>query len=146
MTWIVNSIAVSTVLITLVLANFLLEKRRKPIDARFWLAALVGSLLLNYAFPWERLPFSPWMTGTLLSGAFAVSVLMAGLVFTTLLQRAAKKSAALGANVLGAVAGELSQNLSFIIGLKALLPLAALCYAAVAALETKGNRKSAARS
>ena len=55
---------------------------------------------------------------------------MAGVIFVSTLDKAKKKSSALGANVMGAVVGGLSQNLSFIYGLKALLPLAAVFYIA----------------
>lgn len=132
-TWVVNSIAVSTVLAVLVFANFILEHRKTPIDRRPVFVVLLISIVANYFIPWQDLPFTPWMTGALLSGAFAVTILMAGLIFTTTLQKAGRKSSALGANVMGAVAGGLSQNLSFIIGLKALLPVAALCYACAGA-------------
>jgi hypothetical protein len=101
---------------------------------------LILSLIANYFVPWEKMPFAPWVVGLILSAAFAVSILMAGIIFTTTLQKAEKKSGALGANVMGAVVGGLSQNLSFIIGLKALLPLAAVCYAASAIIaRTKGK-------
>jgi hypothetical protein len=128
-TWIVNSIAVSTVLAVLVLANVALETAKKNKDHRpLAYAVLLLSLLANYFIPWEQMPYPSATVGLILSGAFSVSIFMAGIIFTTTLQKAEKKSSALGANVMGAVFGGLAQNLSFIIGLKALLPVAAILY------------------
>ena len=128
-TWIVNSIAISTILAVLVLSNFYVMWRKK-VDSPIYPAILVASLALNFFYPWETLPYEPWVVGMLLSGAYAVSVFMAGVIFVSTLDKAKKKSSALGANVMGAVVGGLSQNLSFIYGLKALLPLAAVFYIA----------------
>lgn len=126
-TWVVNSIAISTILCVLVLSN-LYVMRRKKTEGVIYPAILIAALMVNFVFPWESLPYAPWVVGLLLSGAYAVAVFMAGVIFVSTLKRAKKKSAALGANVMGSVVGGLSQNLSFIFGLKALLPLAALCY------------------
>ncbi len=131
-TWIVNGIAISAVLCTLVVANIFIERRRKNIDYLFCYSVLILSLIANYLTPWERLPFSPWTIGLLLSGAYAISIFFAGLIFSSTLQAAEDKSKTLGANVIGAVAGGLLQNLSFIFGLKALLLMAVVCYAASA--------------
>ena len=134
-TWIVNSIAISTVLAVLVLANLYLETGKRAEPRRFCYAVLVLSLIANYFMPWEQLPLSSWMIGILLSGAYAVSVLMAGIIFTTTLRESPHKSAALGANVIGAVVGGLLLNLSFVFGLKALLLIAAACYIAAASFD-----------
>ncbi|TAL36854.1 MAG: methyltransferase domain-containing protein [Alphaproteobacteria bacterium] len=139
-TWIVNSIAISAVLLVLVLANVYLETGKRPDMRKPAYIVLILSLIANYFVPWERMPFAPWVVGLILSAAFAVSILMAGVIFTTSLQKAEKKSGALGANVMGAVLGGLSQNLSFVIGLKALLPLAAVCYAASAIIAKPKGR------
>ncbi len=94
----------------------------------------------RYDVTWERLPFSSWATGLMFSGAYATWIFMAGLIFTSTFAQARDKSRTLGANVIGAVAGGLSQNASFIFGLKALLPMAALCYVGAALF---GKEKSA---
>ncbi|HTK84765.1 MAG TPA: hypothetical protein VL625_06730 [Patescibacteria group bacterium] len=131
-TWIVNSIAISAVLLTLVLANLVVEAAGKKTNGPVFYIVLVISILANYFIPWERLPYSSWATGLMLSGAYATSIFMAGLIFTSTFAQAPDKSKTLGANVIGAVAGGLSQNASFIFGLKALLPMAALCYVGAA--------------
>jgi len=69
-------------------------------------------------------------------------VFLAGLIFSSTLQMATDKSKTLGANVIGAVAGGLLQNVSFLFGLKSLLLMAAACYAGSALfsglLKTRG--------
>jgi hypothetical protein len=55
-------------------------------------------------------------------------VFFAGLLFATEFQRTESPSAALGANMLGAVVGGLLENLSLVIRLKALLLVAVVLY------------------
>jgi spermidine synthase len=140
--WIVNGIAISALLCTLVLANIYIERRAKKLNHALCYSLLLLSLVANYFTPWEAFPFSPWTIGLLLSGAYAVSVFLAGLIFSSTLQMATDKSKTLGANVIGAVAGGLLQNVSFLFGLKSLLLMAAACYAGSALfsglLKTRG--------
>jgi spermidine synthase len=128
-TWVVNCIAISAVLATLVLANMvvLLVKDQNP---RVWYGVLVVTILANYVFPWDRLPMGSRGIGTVLSIAYSIPVFCAGIIFATIFRTAASKSDALGSNVFGAVVGGLMQNLSFIFGLKALLLVAGLVYGA----------------
>ncbi|MGA8309135.1 MAG: hypothetical protein WB755_03845 [Terriglobales bacterium] len=128
-TWLVNCVALTAILLVLVLAN-LYVSRRKP--ERLWpyYALLVLFLLGNYFFPWHALPYAARAVGVLLSIAYAIPVFFAGIIFTESFSRHAEKSAAFGANIVGAVAGGLAQNVSFIFGMKVLLILATLFYAA----------------
>jgi len=64
----------------------------------------------------------------LLGAAYSLPLFFAGIIFTESFRRARGASECLGANILGAVAGGLAQNLSFIFGLKALLLSAAVSY------------------
>jgi hypothetical protein len=52
----------------------------------------------------------------------------AGIIFTESFRRCEDKSGSFGSNIVGAVAGGLAQNVSFLIGLKALLLLAVMFY------------------
>jgi hypothetical protein len=67
--------------------------------------------------------------GLLLGAAFSVPLFFAGIVFTESFRRAHGSANVFGANILGAVAGGLAQNLSFVLGMKALLLVAAALYA-----------------
>ncbi len=128
-TWMVNCIAISAVLTTLVVANVvvLLEKKQNP---NRWYCVLVAAILANYVFPWNRLPLGSRGVGIALSIAYAIPVFCAGIIFATIFRKAVSKADALGSNIFGSVVGGLMQNLSFIFGLKALLLAAALVYGA----------------
>jgi len=70
--------------------------------------------------------------GILLTGAFGVSVFLAGVIFAGVFNLAPQRSTALGSNLVGAVVGGLAGNFSFIAGLKTLLMIAAVFYGAAA--------------
>ncbi len=126
-TWWVNCIALSALLLVLVGANFLVE--RGPVRSLWlWYVVAIASLLTVYLINWNKLPFGSAAVGTLLAAGYCVPVFSAGVIFTETFRRSADKSVALGSNIIGAVAGGLAQNASFIVGLKALLLLAAGFY------------------
>lgn len=127
-TWQVNGIVISALLIALLLANFVVERSRKPLP-RFWiLGALLAGLVMAYALPLNRIPGSPAFAGAVATAVFALPVFFAGLLFASEFRMAESPSAALGANMLGAVAGGLLENLSFLFGMRALLLVAVVLY------------------
>jgi hypothetical protein len=67
--------------------------------------------------------------------AYCVPIFFAGVIFTESFRSFEGRSDAFGANMLGAVAGGLAQNLSFIFGMKALLLIAAVVYGGAALLQ-----------
>jgi len=138
-TWVVNAVALTAILVVLVLAN-LYVARFQPRRLGRYFVPLVLSLLANYAYPWERLPWSATVIGVLLSAAYAVPVFFAGIIFTESFRRESEKANAFGANIVGAVAGGLAQNVSFVVGMKALLLFATAFYLVAAGLETAGRR------
>ncbi len=60
--------------------------------------------------------------------AFAIPIFFAGIIFSSELLRRDDASAALGSNLSGAVVGGLLENLSMIVGLKAVALLALAIY------------------
>ena len=130
-TWLVNCVALTAILMVLVLANVFVSYRNpKRLDACY--ALLILFLVGNYLFPWQTLQYSARTVGVMLSIAYAIPVFFAGIIFTESFRLHAGKSAAFGANIVGAVAGGLAQNVSFIFGMKALLICAAIFYASAA--------------
>jgi spermidine synthase len=127
-TWIVNCVVLTGILLILVVANFAVTRWR-PRQLQPYYILLVVSLGANYLFPWHRLPYEAQTVGVYLSIAYLFPIFFAGIVFTESFRRCQRKSSAFGANIVGAVAGGLAQNISFVVGMKALLPLAALFYA-----------------
>jgi len=130
-TWIVNCIALSAILMVLVGANLWVLWLR-PQKLTVYYALLIVSLLANYATPWELFPWGVRTVGILLTGAFGVSVFLAGVIFAGVFNLAPQRSTALGSNLVGAVVGGLAGNFSFIAGLKTLLMIAAVFYGAAA--------------
>jgi spermidine synthase len=126
-TWLVNCIALTGVLSVLLLANVYVQ-RRQPDNLKPYYLTVCASLLVDYAIPWDRIPGPGAFVGFLICFAYCVPIFFAGVVFTESFRRTSGKSEAFGANMLGAVAGGLAQNLSFIFGMKALLLAAALVY------------------
>jgi hypothetical protein len=138
-TWLVNCVAITAILIVLVIANYYVDRIR-PERLEPYLGALIVFLLGNYFFPWNSLPLPARTIGTLLSVAYAVPVFFAGIVFTESFRRHAGKASAFGANIVGAVAGGLAQNASFIVGMRALLIIAATFYALAGLFVLLGRR------
>jgi len=130
-TWMVNCVVLTAVLLMLVAANVYVERYR-PRRLGLHYGLLLATLLANFFFPWHRLSYGAQTVGALLSLAYAVPVFFAGVIFTESFRAAERKSGAFGANIVGAVAGGLAQNLSFILGLKMLLVVAAVFYASAA--------------
>jgi hypothetical protein len=126
-TWLVNCVALSAILIVLVAANFWVEWQ-KPERLVPYYAALIVCLIGIYMIPWTALPFRSRVVGTLLAAAYGFPIFFAGIVFTESFRRCEDKAGCFGSNIVGAVAGGLAQNVSFVIGLKALLLLAAVFY------------------
>jgi spermidine synthase len=133
-TWLVNSIALSGILAVLLLSNFYV-KLRPPGDLGVYYVLLCAALVANYLIPWTSVPGSATAVGTLLCVAYCVPVFFAGIIFTESFRRSGGRSHVFGANMLGAVAGGLAQNLSFIVGMKALLIIAAVIYGGAALLQ-----------
>ena len=123
-TWQVNGIVIGSVLVALLIANTIVERQTKPWPRNWMLIGLVAGLLVSYIFPFDRLPGSATLVGWVAAAVFTIPVFFAGLLFASEFRLTDSPSAALGTNMLGAVAGGLLENLSLVIGLKALLLVA----------------------
>jgi spermidine synthase len=142
-TWWVNCFALSSILVVLILANLFVERSLgRSLTAPYLF--LVLSLLAIYVIPWDSLHFGTAVVGVLLSAAYCVPLFFAGVIFAETFRRAPDKSTAFGSNIIGAVAGGLAQNLSFVIGLKALLLLAAIFYTFAGLFTALGLRRTPA--
>lgn len=128
-TWQVNGIVISAMLAALLLANAVVERIPKLAAPKWNLGALLAGLALAYWVPFERIGGPPAIAGTVAIVVFSVPVVFAGMLFASQFCAAASKSAALGANLLGAVAGGLMENLSLLLGMRALLLIAIGVYA-----------------
>jgi hypothetical protein len=123
-TWQVNGIVITGILGALLLANTVVEKQARPWPVCSSAAGLLGGILLAFFVPFGRIPGSTAFVGGLAAVLLTVPVFFAGLLFATEFRAAESPSAALGANMLGAVVGGLLENSSLILGLRALLLVA----------------------
>ncbi len=138
-TWLVNCIALTGILTVLLLANVYVQFR-PPEKLGIYYAYLCAALAANYLIPFSSIPGSGRLVGTLVCAAYCVPFFFAGVIFTETFRSAAGSSKAFGANMLGAVAGGLAQNLSFVFGMKALLLIAAVVYGTAAFLQVMKRR------
>jgi len=136
-TWQVNGIVIAAILTALLVANYVIENRRSPWPRSWTLALLLSGIAFAYFFPFSRLPLPAASVGLIAAAVFAVPVFFAGLLFAAEFRAADSPAAALAANMLGAVVGGLLENLSLMIGMKALLIVAALLYS-LAGLSFRG--------
>ena len=127
-TWQVNGIVIAAILSALLLANFVIEKQQRPWPRAWTLAGILVGIACAYFVPFNRIPGSAALVGSVAALIFAIPVFFAGLLFASEFRSAESPAAALGANMLGAVVGGLLENLSLIMGMKALLLVAALLY------------------
>jgi Spermine/spermidine synthase domain len=128
-TWQVNGIVIAAILSSLLLANFVIEKQQRAWPRAWTLAGILIGIVCAYLVPFDRIPGSAAMVGSIAAIMFAIPIFFAGLLFASEFRAVDSPAAALGANMLGAVVGGLLENLSLIIGMKALLLVAAGLYA-----------------
>jgi spermidine synthase len=127
-TWQVNGIVIAAILSALLLANYVIEKQKGAWPRAWSVIGILAGIFIAYFVPFSRIPGSAAAVGTIAALIFAIPIFFAGLLFASEFRWAESPAAALGANILGAVVGGLLENLSLIIGMKALLLIAALLY------------------
>jgi SAM-dependent methyltransferase len=127
-TWEVNGIVISALLVALLAANFVASALPETVPRSWIMAALIAGLLIAYGFPFSRIPGQPSAVGTIAALVFSVPVFLAGLLFSVEFRKAGSPGSALGANVLGAVLGGLLENISLLVGMRALLLLTVAVY------------------
>jgi hypothetical protein len=142
-TWQVNGIVIGAILTALLFANYVIERQQRAWPRSWSVAGILAGIILAYLVPFNRIPGSATVVGAFAALIFAIPIFFAGLLFASEFRLAKSPAAALGANILGAVVGGLLENLSLIIGLKALLLVAALLYC-LAAVGLRGLPSAAA--
>jgi SAM-dependent methyltransferase len=134
-TWVVASLAIASVLVMALVANFIVAQRelRRP-----WAigAVLLALLALNWAIPVGRVAFESRSLESVFYAVLMFSpILCAGLLFGSAFKRSTSVPLDFGANLLGAMAGGVAEYLSLITGFRTLLVVIAACY--VGALLTR---------
>jgi SAM-dependent methyltransferase len=127
-TWVVASLAIASVLVMALAANFVVARREVARPGRV-LAALVALLALNYALPVGRLAFDSRPLESFVYAALMFSpIFCAGLLFGSAIKRSTNLPRDYGVNLLGAMVGGTAEYLSLVTGFQPLLVLIAACY------------------
>ena len=140
-TWVVASLAILAVLAVALIANLIVSRVE---IARAW--AVGGALLVllgvNYLVPVGRIGFESRAAESMVYAALMFSpVLCAGLLFGSAIARSTSVARDYGTNLLGAMVGGVGEYLALVTGFRALLVVAALCYAgALLARRREGRR------
>jgi hypothetical protein len=127
-TWVVASLAIASVLVMALIANFIVAHR--SID-RPWLVCgvLVALLAANFVLPLGRITFPSRVVESVFYAALMFSpILCAGLLFGSAIKRSTSVARDYGTNLLGAMVGGVAEYLSLVTGFRALLILIAMCY------------------
>jgi spermidine synthase len=129
-TWIANSVIISSILILILLANLFVYYSKIRRYEVFYLFLLL-SILVVYFVPLDIFNiFTYWPKAFLASFFINVPVFFAGVIFINSFKRTTSKDTALGSNLIGAAVGGVLETLSFIVGIKPLLLLVFILYAA----------------
>jgi SAM-dependent methyltransferase len=130
-TWVVNSIVIAALLLLIVAANYLVAWRpRIPMAVGY--AGIFLTIAVGYLVPLEKFFFftSLWVKAVAATAVLCAPVLFAGIVFIRSFAREGFRGEALGSNLLGALVGGMLESLSMWTGIRSLLVLAAVLYAA----------------
>jgi hypothetical protein len=127
-TWQVNAVIITGVLCMALLANWIAYKfPALPLTPVYFL--LVLTCISLYFVDLARFAFLPYALKALIVGSLtSLPMLFSGIVFIRSFAVTDDKSGALGANLIGALAGALLQSVTFITGIKALLLIVTVFY------------------
>jgi hypothetical protein len=126
-TWMVNCVIITGLLLFILLANVVAAKvPRFPVSIAY--AGLFATLAICYFVPTSALFFDSPVTRALATGLYCLPVFFAGLIFISSFARIGFRAEALGSNLFGSLVGGLLESLSFVVGIKALVLIAAAMY------------------
>jgi hypothetical protein len=128
MTWVVNAIVISAILVMILLAN-LLAAQQPRIPRWLPIVGLAGTLLALAVVPLNWLNIlSPAAKLVAAGGFLTAPIFFSGLIFIRSFAICDDKATALGSNLLGALVGGLLESTAFATGIHALVWLVGLFY------------------
>ena len=144
-TWLVNSIVITALLMFVLLSNVVTSLTPR-ISPQLAYAGLMVTLAAAYLVPADALFFdSLFARGAAAGVVYCSPVFFAGLIFISSFREGGFRAEAFGSNLVGSLVGGLLESLSYLIGIKALVIVAALLYlAAAATLKRSALAKTAA--
>ncbi len=139
-TWTVNLLVFGAILITVLIANLVVQRRQLARTTPLFIA-LYAALALAYAVPADALlplgTIAQWIAG---GAMVALPILFASLIFSTLLARRDDAARALAYNLLGAIIGGVLEYSTMALGIKAMYVLAVVIYAC-AQMSARGDSR-----
>ncbi len=127
-TWVVASLAIASVLVMALVANFVVTRWEVRHPWRVG-AILLALLTLNYFVPVGRVAFESRAAESVFYAVLMFSpIFCAGLLFGSAFKRSKSIPTDFGANLLGAMAGGVTEYLSLVTGFRTLLFAIAACY------------------
>ena len=127
-TWLVNSVVISVILLLVVGANLIVQKKQ-DIPTSWAYVGLLATIGVAYFVPLQWFFFeSLWLRGVAATLVLCLPVLFASVVFIQSFAGAGFKGTALGSNLMGALVGGLLEGFSLWAGLSSLLVIAGGLY------------------
>ena len=127
-TWMVNSIVIASVLVMILLANFVVGCGTRLNYIHLYIA-LFASLLINFFFTFSKLNQFDWPIRILIGGALtALPLFFAALIFAKAFASVVSPSISLASNLFGSLVGGLLEYLDMWTGLRWLNLIALILY------------------
>jgi SAM-dependent methyltransferase len=127
-TWLVNSIVITALLLFSLLANLVISVMPR-FPQRLAYVGLFTTLALGFLIPTNALHHrSLLLRGVVTTAVYCSPVFFAGLIFTSSFRQLGFQAEAFGSNLLGSLFGGLLDSLSYLLGIKALVIVAAFLY------------------
>jgi spermidine synthase len=141
MTWVVNAIVISAILVMILMAN-LVTWRYPRFPQWVMITGLAVALAALAVVPLDLFNELSGASKLVAASTFLTApVFFAGLIFIRSFAACTDKAGALGSNLIGALVGGLLESLSFVTGIRALIALVGLFY--IAALLSCPHRTKA---
>jgi len=127
-TWLVNSVAISSVLLMVLMSTGAVFLFRP--EAKSWLyVSLAACLMVSYFFKTDSLAGLSFYLKSAMGGlVFGLPIFFAGILFASAFSKVENPSAAFAANLLGALVGGVLENLCMVFGIRFLNLLALAIY------------------
>jgi spermidine synthase len=129
-TWFVNAVVISGILVMVLAANLIVARLPRLPEAPVYTGLFLICLSLGF-IDIAHFSILPMVQKALLvGGVTSLPMLFSGILFARSFARARRKDQALGANLIGSLAGGLLQSVTFLIGIRALIVIVAALYCA----------------
>jgi len=129
-TWAVNAVVIGSLMLVIIASNLVVQQW-PSLSSKVGFPGILLTIALSYAIPAESFLFRSYAVKLLVSSIVLCSpVFFAGIVFIQSFAKAGFRSNTLGSNLFGCLVGGLLESLSYWIGIRALLILAAILYLA----------------